>query len=486
MLATLMVTDSMAANLYQSLADELADAIHGGRLPAGARLPSLRGLAAQRQLSLNTVIAAYRQLEDAGLVMPRPKAGFVVSARLPEPTRSLRQAPALATTQAQQLMMARVLEAQRQPGIVDLAFAGPRGERFYPAARLARATAQVLRRTPAMVRTYARPNGARRLLEQIVRRGPRLGLHTTVERLVLTHGAMEALQLALRAVTRPGDAVGIEAPSYFNLYPLLANLGLKAIELPTGPREGLDVDAVEAQLQAGALAAIVAMPSVHNPLGCTLPVAAKQRLAALVNQYQVPLIEDAVYAELQYQEPLAPLLKAFDEDGWVIVVNGFSKTLAPDYRIGWLDGGRFAADIQLLKFQSTGAESQLLGEAVAAFLEAGSYEHHLRGLRRLYREQVGRVRALVAQHFPPGTLATQPSGGFLLWIELPAGVDSSVLFEQALAEGVVFMPGQVYSRGARYRHCLRLSCCQDLDARYVGAIASVGRLATALLAQARG
>jgi len=297
---------------------------------------------------------------------------------------------------------------------------------------------------------------------------------------------MEALQLALRAVTRPGDAVGIEAPSYFNLYPLLANLGLKAIELPTDPREGLDVDAVEAQLQAGALAAIVAMPSVHNPLGCTLPVAAKQRLAALVNQYQVPLIEDAVYAELQYQEPLAPLLKAFDEDGWVIVVNGFSKTLAPDYRIGWLDGGRFAADIQLLKFQSTGAESQLLGEAVAAFLEAGSYEHHLRGLRRLYREQVGRVRALVAQHFPPGTLATQPSGGFLLWIELPAGVDSSVLFEQALAEGVVFMPGQVYSRGARYRHCLRLSCCQDLDARYVDAIASVGRLATALLAQARG
>ncbi|MGH8087253.1 MAG: PLP-dependent aminotransferase family protein, partial [Stenotrophomonas sp.] len=415
-----------------------------------------------------------------------PKAGFVVSARLPEPTRSLRQAPSLATTQTQQLMMARVLTAQRQPGIVDLAFAGPRGERFYPAAKLARATAQVLRRTPAMVRTYARPNSAHRLLEQIVRRGPRLGLHTTVDRLVLTHGAMEALQLALRAVTRPGDAVGIEAPSYFNLYPLLGNLGLKAIELPTDPREGLDVDAVEAQLEQGALAAIVAMPSVHNPLGCTMPVAAKQRLAALVNRYRVPLIEDAVYAELQYQEPLAPLLKAFDEDGWVIVVNGFSKTLAPDYRIGWLDGGRFAADIQLLKFQSTGAESQLLGEAVGAFLEAGSYEHHLRGLRRLYREQVRRVRAMVAQHFPPGTRATQPSGGFLLWIELPAGVDTGVLFEQALAEGVVFMPGQVYSRGARYRHCLRLSCCQDLDARYVGAIACVGRLATALLAQARG
>ncbi len=471
----------MAANLYQSLADEMADAIHSGRLPVGTRLPSLRGLATQRQLSLNTVIAAYRQLEDAGLVTPRPKAGFVVSPRLPEPTRSLRQAPSLATTQAQQLMMARVLAAQQQPGVIDLAFAGPRGRRFYPGAKLARSTAQILRRSIGMVETYARPNGARRLLEQIVRRGPRLGLHTSVERLVLTHGAMEALQLALRAVTRPGDAVGIEAPSYFNLYPLLSSLGLKAIELPTDPRQGLDVDAVAAQLEQRALAAIVAMPSVHNPLGCTMPVAAKQRLAALVNQYRIPLIEDAVYAELQYQEPLAPLLKSFDEDGWVMVCSSFSKTLAPDYRIGWLDGGRFAADIGLLKFQSTGAESRLLGEAVAAFLEAGSYEHHLRGLRRLYSEQVGRVRSLVAQHFPPGTSATQPSGGFLLWVELPPGIDTGALFEQALARGVVFMPGQVYSRGARYRHCLRLSCCQELDAAYVAAIATVGQLACALL-----
>ncbi|HBS62055.1 MULTISPECIES: PLP-dependent aminotransferase family protein [Stenotrophomonas] len=476
----------MAANLYQSLADEMADAIHSGRLPAGARLPSLRGLAAQRRLSLNTVIAAYRQLEDAGLVMPRPKAGFVVSPRLPEPTRSLRQAPSLATAPAQQVMMARVLAAQQQPGVVDLAFAGPRGKRFYPGAKLARSTAQVLRRSAGMVETYARPNAATRLLEQIVRRGPRLGLHTSVERLVLTHGAMEALQLALRAVTRPGDAVGIEAPSYFNLYPLLGSLGLKAIELPTDPRHGLDVDAVEAQLQHRALAAIVAMPSVHNPLGCTMPVAAKQRLAALVNQFRIPLIEDAVYAELQYQEPLAPLLKSFDDEGWVMVCSSFSKTLAPDYRIGWLDGGRFAADIQLLKFQSTGAESRLLGEAVAAFLEAGSYEHHLRGLRRLYSEQVGRVRSLIAQHFPPGTRATQPTGGFLLWVELPVDIEAGTLFDLALAEGVVFMPGQVYSRGARYRHCLRLSCCQELDERYVGAIATLGRIAHTLQAAARG
>ncbi len=481
-----MDTDDQSAMIpprYQRLSDELAEAIHGGRLPVGSRLPSLRQMALQRKLSLNTVIAAYRQLEDAGLVIPRPKAGFEVAPRLSVPERSLRATPSAPTAPLQQVLMARVLEAQRRPGVIDLAFAGPRGRQFYPGAQLARHTAQVLRHGQQTVETYARPNGSPRLLAQIVRRGPRMGLHTHSERLLLTHGAMEALQLALRAVTQPGDAVGIEAPSYFNLYPLLANLGLQAIELPTHPQHGLDVDALDALLEHTPLAALVVMPTVHNPLGCTMPTAAKQRLAELVNARQLPLIEDAVYAELQFCEPPAPLLKAFDRDGWVMVVGGFSKTLAPDYRIGWLDGGRFAERIALLKFQSTGGEPQLLGDAVAAYLEAGSYEHHLHRMRRLYREQVGRLRQLVAEHFPAGTRATEPQGGFLLWLELP-GVDTRELFERALAEDIVFMPGQVYSRGARYRHCLRLSCCQTLDARFIGAVERLGAIAKELAAAA--
>ncbi len=481
-----MDTDDQSAMIpprYQRLSDELAEAIHGGRLPVGSRLPSLRQMALQRRLSLNTVIAAYRQLEDAGLVIPRPKAGFEVAPRLSVPERSLRDTPSAPTAPLQQVLMARVLEAQRRSGVIDLAFAGPRGRQFYPGAQLARHTAQVLRHGQQTVETYARPNGSPRLLAQIVRRGPRMGLHTHSERLLLTHGAMEALQLALRAVTQPGDAVGIEAPSYFNLYPLLANLGLQAIELPTHPQHGLDVDALDALLEHTPLAALVVMPTVHNPLGCTMPTPAKQRLAELVNARQLPLIEDAVYAELQFCEPPAPLLKAFDRDGWVMVVGGFSKTLAPDYRIGWLDGGRFAERIALLKFQSTGGEPQLLGDAVAAYLEAGSYEHHLHRMRRLYREQVGRLRQLVAEHFPAGTRATEPQGGFLLWLELP-GVDTRELFERALAEDIVFMPGQVYSRGARYRHCLRLSCCQTLDARFIGAVERLGAIAKELAAAA--
>ncbi|MET0130990.1 MAG: GntR family transcriptional regulator, partial [Stenotrophomonas chelatiphaga] len=175
---------------YQQLADELSTAIHAGRLPSGARLPSLRQMAQQRKVSLNTVIGAYRQLEDAGLVVPLPRSGFQVAARLQVPRRSLRDAPSAPTAAGQQVLMARVLAAQQRPRVLDLAFAGPRGRAFYPGVQLQRATAQVLRRSLATVETYARPDGSQALIRQIVRRGPRMGLHTAPERIVLTHGAM--------------------------------------------------------------------------------------------------------------------------------------------------------------------------------------------------------------------------------------------------------------------------------------------------------
>ncbi|PRF63001.1 GntR family transcriptional regulator, partial [Burkholderia multivorans] len=363
-----------SGSLYRALADELSVAITSGRLPAGSGLPSLRECAAKRKLSLNTVTAAYRLLEDRGLIAARPQSGFYVCSKLPEPQYSLRRIPKDPMGGAQEDLMSLVLESQHRPEHIDLAFAGPRGKKFYPGERLARITNSVLHRQTELISAYALPPGSDLLREQIARRGMRLGMTLSADDIVLTHGAMEALHLALRAVTSAGDHVGIEAPSYFNLYPLLSSLGLKAIEIPTHPQRGLDVDAVETLLREKRIAALVAMPTVHNPLGCTMPVDAKQRLAKLVNQHGVPLIEDAVYAELQYVEPLEPAVKAFDRKGWVLVCAGFSKTLAPDYRLGWVDGGRFGGAVRRLKFSAretliNGPTSEVAGEMASNFLD---------------------------------------------------------------------------------------------------------------------
>ncbi len=466
---------------YRQLAAELAEAIDRGSLPAGARLPSVRVCAAQHALSLNTVTAAYRLLEDRGLIEARPQSGYYVRSSLPALQRPLRARPSgvRASGELDELMSV-VLQCQQREDHVDLALACPRGEMFYPGAKLARLTAALLRRQPQLVGRYALPPGSLRLRTQIARRAKLLGMDLAADDILLTHGAMEALQLALRAVTRAGDTVGIESPSYFNLYPLLASLGLRALEIPTHPQHGLALDALELLLEEKRLQAIVAMPTVHNPLGCSMPLAAKRRLAELVNRHRVPLIEDALYAELQFVEPLQPTVKAFDSEGWVMVCASYTKTLAPDYRIGWLEAGRFAETVRKLKFSSTVAESLLLGETVGAFLESGGYDHHMRALRRRYAAQVDAVRGLIARHFPAGTRATQPAGGFLLWLELPASVDSLALFHAALAERIVIIPGLLYSTGARYRHCLRLSCCYPLDERAGAALRRLGELACAL------
>ncbi|WP_202988185.1 PLP-dependent aminotransferase family protein, partial [Pseudomonas typographi] len=465
---------------YAALARELADAIHAGRLPAGSALPSLRDCANQRGLSLNTVTTAYRLLEDQGLIVARPQSGFYVRSVLAEPSASLRRQPSQVQGNAQQQLMASVLQAQGREGHLNLALAIPRGPRFYPQERLAKVTAALLRQQPGLLGQYALPPGPLPLREQVARRARHLGMALRADNVVITHGAMEALQLALRATTRPGDTVGIEAPAYFNLYGLLASLGLDALEIPTHPRQGLDLDAVQTLCEGGRLAALVCMPTVHNPLGCTMPVAHKRRLAALAQRHRLPVIEDIVYAELQYTEPTAPTVRAFDAEGWVLVCSGFSKAIAPDFRLGWVDGGRYAEQLRHLKFASTGGESALLCTAVSEFLRNGHYDHHLRSVRRLYEQQVASVRGLIASHFPPGTRATQPEGGFLLWLELPAGIDSLALYQAALAEGIVIMPGQVYSQGARYRHCVRISCGQALGGAYVQGIKTLGALAHAL------
>jgi DNA-binding transcriptional MocR family regulator len=470
-----------AATLYRALADELAAAIARGSLAAGARLPSVRSAARERGLALNTVTAAYRQLEDRGLIEARPQSGYYVKSTLPALREPLRAAPEgvdLASVEMRDLVSV-VLRCQQREEYVDLALACPHGEVFYPGARLARLTASLLRRQPGIVSRYALPPGAARLRGQIARRAMALGMRLAPDDILITHGAMEALQLALRAVTRPGDTVGVESPTYFNLYPLLASLGLRALEIPTHPQHGLSLDALEMLLQEGRLAALVAMPTVHNPLGCTMPLAGKQRLAGLVARYRVPLIEDALYAELQFDAALSPAVKAFDREGWVMVCASYTKTLAPDYRIGWLEAGRFGDAVRQLKFGSSIAESALLTEAIGLLLENGGYDHHLRGLRRRYANQLDSVRGLIARRFPPGTRATQPVGGFLLWLELPEGIDTLQLFHAALAEGIVIMPGVLYSGGARFRHCLRISCCHELDERFMGALSRLGELACA-------
>nr|WP_255697910.1 MULTISPECIES: PLP-dependent aminotransferase family protein [unclassified Pantoea] len=479
---------SSEQTLYQQLADSFAESIHQGTLKPGKRLPAIRRVAQSHQVSVNTVLNAWQLLEDRGLIEARPQSGYYVRGVLPAVTRSVKPLPAdIHDPSAQKLaLIEQVFAAQNNPDYTNISLACPQDSELFPSARLARITASLLRREPGMVGRYALPPGSERLREEIARRALLAGLTLTPQAITLTHGCMEALQLALRAVTQPGDCVGLESPTYFFLFPLLASLGLKALEIPTDPQQGLSLDALEMLIQEKRIQALVAMPGAQNPLGYVMPLARKKRLAELVNTYQIPLIEDGLYDELQFDWPLSPPVKAFDRDGWVIYCTSFTKTVAPDFRVGWTAAGRFHAAIARLKAVSSMTESRLLSETLAEFLASGGYDHHLRSLRRRYAANLDAARGLLARHFPQGTRATLPRGGFVFWVELPGDIDTVALFDRLLQEQICVTPGALYTLSDRYRHALRLSCCYPFDERYTWALKRTGALACEMTGLAPG
>lgn len=466
---------------YQQLAELLAQAIGSGTLAPGSRLPSIRHSAQTHQVSINTALAAYRTLEDRGLIEARPQSGFYVRTRLPQLYARLAQSTPVAKPAEEVLdLIDTVFAAQQNAAFTNISLACPQASEFYPGAKLGRIVATLMRQQPNLIGNYALPPGSLRLRRQIARRMLTLGVTLEPTALTLTHGCMEALQLALRTVTRPGDCVGLESPTYFYLIPLLDSLGLKAVEIPTDPQRGLALDALELLLQERRLQALIAMPNAQNPLGCSMSLTAKKRLAQLVNHYRVPLIEDGLYAELQFGNAITPAVKAFDQDGWVLFCSSFTKTLAPDFRLGWIAGGRFAESLRKLKAVSSMSESALLSEALGIFLESGGYERHIRGLQRRYAHLVDEAQSLIARYFPSGTRATRPTGGFVFWIELPPQVDTVAMFHQLLSEQICLTPGSLYSPSGRYRNALRLSCCYPFNARYTHALMRVGELACAM------
>jgi DNA-binding transcriptional MocR family regulator len=289
---------------------------------------------------------------------------------------------------------------------------------------------------------------------------------------------MEAINLCLRAVTAPGDLVALESPTYYGFLQILQSLGLRALEIPTHPRTGISLEALELALAEHPVKAVLVMPSVSNPIGASMSDAAKKRLVELLAEKDVPLIEDHIYAELQFDSssPARPA-KAFDRTGNVMLCSSFSKTLSPGLKVGWVEPGRWRERLRMLKFIASGGQNELVELTVAELLESGGYERSLRQLRRRFESQVDTARGVIAESFPRGTRVTRPAGAYILWVELPKSCDTVVLFEKLLERGITIAPGPMFSASQRYRNCMRLGLGQPWSERLERALREVGRLA---------
>jgi DNA-binding transcriptional MocR family regulator len=321
------------------------------------------------------------------------------------------------------------------------------------------------------------PEGAAPLRRAIARRLFDAGASLSADDIVTTSGATEALMLCLRAVTQPGDIVAVESPTFFGVLATLEDLHLRAIEIPTEPRDGLDLDALERILKRRRVTACVAMPNFNNPLGSLMPDENKRRLAELLSKREIPLIEDDVFGELPFGAERPRVVRSFDRNGFTLLCGSFSKTLAPGYRVGWVaPGPRYQETIKELKLTSTLSAATLPQLAVAEFLATGGYDHHLRSLRQKFAAQVNRMSTAIAAAFPPATKITRPGGGFVLWIQLPERVCALKLDDMALAAGVSIAPGPMFSATHGFGNFIRISCCHPWSLKMdhaIGALASL-------------
>ena len=462
--------------LYETVADSISVMISAGTLRPGERVPSVRRLSVQRRVSVATVLRAYEVLENRGLIEARPNAGYYVRHRTriaDEP--SISNPPRAAKLVGISALVQDVLDSRR-PGIMSFGTACPPPD-YMPTGKLQRLISSIARRKPLALTQYVLPPGNEELRRQIARRSLDLGCNLAAKDIIVTNGAMEAMNLCLRAVAKPGDTVALESPTYFGLLQTLESLGIKALEIPTHPREGISLDALEFALDRSKIAAVIAMPNAQNPLGFTMSDENKKRLVKMLDKRSVPLIEDDVYCDLHFGDDRALPAKAFDRSGNVMLCSSFTKTLAPGFRLGWVAPGRWHAQVQMLKFINSVGCPEILQLVIAEFLASGGYERQLRSLRRVFRDQIAHISSAIAQYFPAGTRITRPAGGFILWVELAEGHDSVELFRQALRNNVSFGPGVLFTATDRYRNCMRIGCAEPWSPKVEQAIARLGELA---------
>lgn len=464
---------------YESLAGDIAQSIRDGLLKPGQRLPSVRQASAARQVSPSTVFQAYYLLEARGLVQSRPRSGYYVTAHAqplpPEPETASHPDGESRDVDVSELVF-EVLQSAMAHDVVPLGSAFP-SPLLFPLDRIGRAVASAAVHLDPWSTVDDLTPGNAALRRQVALRYLIDGMDVGIDEIVITNGALEALNLCVAAVTRPGDAVLVESPCFYATLQSLERNGLRAIEVRTHPRDGIDLDALEAAIARHAPRACWLMPTFHNPLGSSMPEERKRALVALLSQHGIPLIEDDVYAELHYAGQRALPAKAFDRDGLVMHCSSFSKSLAPGYRIGWVAAGREARRIARLKLTATLGSNVPTQIGIARYLERGGFDRHLRRLRKTLAAQQEQYIAAIGQAFPPGTRVTRPAGGYFLWIEMDRGVDALRLQRAASKLGISIAPGPMFSASRGFGHCLRMNCGHPLDARIAAAITTLGRMA---------
>ena len=445
--------------LYQQVADHISDQIRTGLLQAGEKVPSVRQCSAEMGLSVSTVIRGYELLQDQMMIEPRPQSGFYVRTQFELSRPPEISQPSLKPSEINLDDLAvRLLQTTQDKEIIQLGTAPPNTD--VPSVKLINRIMTKVIKEDNGIADYDPPPGNKKLRRQIARRMLNAGVNVSPDDIVITTGCQEAMTLCLRAVTKPGDTILIESPSYFGTLKAIETLGLKALEIPTDTKDGMSLPALELAIREWKVSACVLTPNFSNPLGYCMSDENKQRLRTIFKQADIPIIEDDIYSELAYGTQRPKAIKAYDEmenNSNVLLCSSLSKSLSPGLRIGWVIPGKYLKQVTQLKVSNSMAGATLPALTAARYLEMGIFDRHLRQMRRYYKERRDYFLHLASEHLPREIRLTHPQGAYVIWLELDKSVDSMKLYEEALRKKISIAPGPLFSASGQYKNFIRIN-----------------------------
>jgi DNA-binding transcriptional MocR family regulator len=445
---------------YDILVTQIRHQIQNEIWTVGDKLPSLRKQVEISGMSLMTVMHAYQILESQGWVVSHARSGYFVAPKIQysHPTNSEVMVQITEATENINIndFIFDVLQASRTPNIIDFGSVYP-DPKLYPRLQVNRALMAAASTMPTSSALDNLPPGNKDLRQIISKRYAAQGMNVHPDEVVITAGALEALNLSLQAVTQPGDWVVVESPTFYGALQSLQRLNLRALSIRSHPRDGIDLDSLENALQSHPVKACWLMTNHQNPLGCTLSNEKKARLIELLAEHNVYLIEDDVYSELYFGSNKPLPAKAFDQQGMTMHCSSFSKTLVAGFRIGWVAAGKMALPIQKLQLMSTLSASAPIQLAIAKYLSTRNYEKHLRQMRRILEQRKFAAWQMLRNYLPASVNINYSEGGYFLWLELPEHLSSIDLYHQALKENISISPGKMFSASGKFDHCFRIN-----------------------------
>lgn len=443
----------MSEYLYLQLERQLRQEIIDGQRQPGEKMPSVRVLCSQQNLSKSTVLTAYGRLEADGLIEAQSRSGYFVC----------RSKPGLKTPPVSQpdiepspLGAEQVLLDIMETGAAFDLLPGSEEEPSNELLRRCLSRAQ-RRQTSSQYLYYDEPQGLLELRQQITGLMAHGGANCNADELLISNGCQHALLLALMATTKPGDVVAVESPGFYGSFQLIEALGLQALELPCSAETGLSPEGLELAIQHWNIKALILSPSYATPTGACMPEHNKQRLLSLCQQNDIAIIEDDIYGELYFGSQRPRSLYSYDDHGIVLLCSSFSKNLSRDLRLGWIAPGRYMEPVKRLKLSTSMASSRVMQQGLSQYLAEGGFDRHLRRKRQQYRNRCQQLLALIQRHFPMALSCSQPSGGLSLWLELPESIDTVALYNKARKNNIMLTPGRLFTAQERYRNFLRLS-----------------------------